>query len=64
MMELVIERNEQWLTQELDLGNQRLLTSSAVLGMDLPPSDHAPGTVSRMWLYESKAVLRPSGLNP
>lgn len=50
MVELATERNEHWLAQELDLGNQRLLASSPVLGRYTPPTSRTAGAVSRVSL--------------
>ena len=47
-----------WLTHKLDLGNQRLLTPSPVLEMDVPPTVPIVGAVSRTQPGESKVLLR------
>ena len=47
------------LTLEQDWGNRRLLTPP-VLEMYIPPILLALGASSRMWLWESRTLLRPS----
>ena len=51
------------LTPKLDRGNWRLLTPSPVLGRYTRPTVPTVAAVPRMHPWESKVLLRPSGLN-
>lgn len=57
------EHDHGWSTQELDLGNQRILPHSPVLGMYILPTMPALGAILRMQPWESNVALKPFGLN-